>query len=254
MKRLFVASVIFVGLSSLAQAADLPRRTAPVYKAPPVVAAPFSWSGFYIGGQVGYQWGGDHNITATDAPGPTTLGPFPFKSNGIVGGGHAGVNWQTGQWVLGIEGDFEGSGVDGNLNVSVFGTDTSVLSFKQKWQASLRGRLGWAFDRNLLYVTGGGAWSKFTHDATFDTTGVLGGPLVEPSWSDTVSGWTIGVGLEHAFTQNLSARVEYRYTDFDSFSHASVAVPPATVHTNDLTYSTVRVGLSYRFGGNPLPY
>ena len=233
MKKLVLVGVSLLAMCCAANAADLGRR--PVYKAPPAaVVGPYNWSGFYIGGQVGYQWG-DHSVSATEVPGLGTAGPFGFSSDGVVGGDHAGFNWQTGQWLFGIEGDFEASGVDGDLTVSVFGTDTSILGFEQKWQASLRGRLGWAFDRSLIYVTGGGAWSRFEHTGSFDTTGVLGGPLVEPAWGNTASGWTIGGGFQHAFTDNLSARLEYRYTDFDSFNHASVAVPGATVHTNDLT-------------------
>ena len=250
MKKLLFVTIALVAMSSIpAVAADMRARPAPVYKAAPAaMVAAYNWTGFYLGGQAGYQWSAeDHTVAST---GTTTVGPFPFDSKGAVYGGHAGFNWQTGQWVFGIEGDYEGSSVDGFTAVAPFGL-ASTFAFDQKWQASLRGRLGWAFwDRGMVYATGGVAWAKFNNTGIFDVLGVGPGPQAE-TWSDTVHGWTIGAGVEWALLpnwNNWTGRVEYRYTDFDGFSIPSTTVPGATVTTDNLKFHTVRIGLSYRFG------
>ena len=247
MKKLLFVTIALVAMSSIpAVAADLRAKPAPVYKAAPALAAPYNWTGLYVGGQVGYQWSAeDHTISSS---GTTTVGPFPFASKGAVYGGHAGFNWQFGQWVAGIEGDYEGSSVDGFTAVAPLGL-ASTFAFDQKWQASLRGRLGWAWwDGGMVYATGGIAWSKFDNVGIFDVTGARTTDI----WSSgTLTGWTIGAGVEWAFSPswpNLTGRVEYRYTDFGDFTFASVAVPGATVLTDKLTFHTVRIGLSYRFG------
>ena len=246
MKKVLFAVAALATISTIpATAADM--RARPVQKAPAMVAAmpAWNWSGFYIGGQVGYQWSDDdHSVTATGVPGFGTFGPFLFESDGAVYGGHAGFNWQAGQWVFGIEGDYEGSNVEGDGTFFPTGL-SSTFNLEQKWQASLCGRLGWvAWDRALIYATGGVAWAKFSNSGTFDT----GGATITEGSSDTVNGWTIGGGIEWAMWQNWSARIEYRYTDFDSFSFTSTNFAPAVVTTDDLTFHTVRVGLSWRFG------
>ena len=211
------------------------------------MVAAYNWTGFYVGGQVGYQWATDDHSHTSSSANSTTTGPFLYDSDGAVYGGHAGFNWQVGQWVWGIEGDWEGSGVDGGFTLAtptLGGGAGDSIAFEQKWQASLRGRLGWAWDRTLLYVTGGAAWGKF--DVAFAAPSVG----FAETLSDTLSGWTIGAGAEWAFWDNWSARVEYRYTDFDSFSRPTTVLPLATtISVDDVSYHTVRFGVSYRFGG-----
>ena len=248
MKKVLFAVAALATVSTIpAIAADMRARPAPAYKAAPAMVAAHNWTGFYIGGQVGYQSSDDdHSNTSSSADG-TTTGPFLFDSDGAVYGGHAGFNWQVGQWVWGIEGDYEGSGVDGGYTLATgIGASPagSSLSLEQKWQASIRGRLGWAWDRALLYVTGGFAWSEF--DVGFTTP--AGGGFAE-TLNDTMSGWTIGAGVEWALWQNWSARVEYRYTDFDSFSRPTTVLPIATtINVDDLNFHTIRFGVSWRFG------
>ena len=252
MKKVLFAVAALATISTLpAIAADMRARPAPVYKAAPAMVAAYNWTGFYIGGQVGYQWNADDHTVSGVVPvavgGPGPVGPFFFESDGAVYGGHAGFNWQAGQWVFGVEGDFEGSSVKEDFSISLLG-GTATLAFEQKWQASLRARLGWAlWDRGMIYATGGAAWADFENSLVIFAG--PGGPLTEPPFGDTVSGWTIGAGAEWALWQNWTGRIEYRYTDFESFGvAAAVSVPGGSATIDNLKYHTVRAGLSWRFG------
>ena len=227
MKTFLLAGAALVAISLVpTMAADLGAR--PVYKAPVAAMPAENWTGFYIGGQVGYQWNADDQSVSAD---------------GVVGGGHAGFNWQFGQWVLGAEGDFEGSGVKGDGTIPATApVGPGTYSIDQNWQASLRGRLGWTWDRFMIYATGGGAWGNF--DAVATNTGG-----VSERWKDTLSGWTVGAGAEWGLWDNWTSRIEYRYTDFKSFDGTSSVISPgSSFGTDDLKFHTVRAGLSYRFG------
>ena len=257
MKKLLLVGVALVAISSVpAIAADMGARPAPVYKAAPAVVAPNNWTGFYVGGQVGYQWS-DSDLTSTLAvpfggfPAGTLLSSNELDAHGVVGGGHVGFNWQSGQLVFGIEGDFEWSGVDGSDIVlptaTAFGLGAvpGPFAFSQNWQASLRGRLGWVWDRFMVYATGGVAWMDY------DLAITGGGPPVTVSASHTATGWTIGGGLEWGMYANWTARLEYRFTQFKSESFTGPAGGPfAAVSSfgDDVDFHTVRVGLSYKFG------
>lgn len=214
MKKITIAAASIAALACVpAFAADLGR---PITKAPAMVApAPVmyntGWSGFYIGGQVGYQYG-------------YVAGYHP---DGIVGGGHIGFNYQTGPVVFGIEGDIEGSGVNGGYP-----------GFDQRWQSSIRGRLGFTAGNSVLfYGTGGAAFSEFRANALING--------FDSGYANTVSrtGYTLGAGIEYKFTPNFSGRVEYRYTDFGNLNDPRSDARPR------IEFSTVRVGLSYYFGG-----
>jgi outer membrane immunogenic protein len=236
MKKLAIAAAALVIGTASASAADLAAR--PYTKAPPPVAAIYSWTGFYIGAQAGYAWGDNSTtefVTATGVPTGFSQG---FNANGFVGGGHVGYNWQAGQFVFGLEGDVEGADIDGGYRLAnLNGTD-----FRVDFQASLRGRLGVAFNNSLLYVTGGVAWADMEHTYVFANT------LFE-SLSQTRVGWTVGAGWEYGFTPNWSARLEYRYTDFGNFRYDSTFSFPGFTYEHDPVFHTVRAGISYRFGG-----
>jgi outer membrane immunogenic protein len=205
-----------------AQAADLytppPVESSPVY-APP----PFTWTGFYVGLQAGYAFG-DHDVAAPTTP------TFNLDPDGFVGGAHAGFNYQWNALVLGIEGDVEFSGIEGKLI-----TAGGSLKVEGNWQGSIRARLGYAIDRLLIYGTGGWAF------ADVDYRAVSGGVARD---STTFSGWTLGAGAEYAITDNVTARVEYRYTDFGDENIFSNVTPGVTA---DPDIHTVRVGVSYKF-------
>ncbi|WP_395664412.1 outer membrane protein [Methylocella sp.] len=224
----FCAAALCVGA---AQAADLPYGSEPSYAPAPL----FTWTGFYIGGQIGYAWGQD------DINGWSPYYAFSgvsYSPSGVVGGAHVGYNYQINRFVLGLEGDVEGSGLSKNYAFGgvIYGTSIPV-------QGGVRGRLGVSFDKALLYVTGGAAF------AGVDTT--------YQSWSgytsqtSTRAGWTVGGGLEYAITPNWSARAEYRYADLGSFTNQVYAAGVGASVNHHPTTQTVRLGFSYRFGSTP---
>lgn len=218
-KAIAAAAVLTASIGT-AHAADLytppPAEPAPVYVPPP-----FTWTGFYVGVQAGYAFG-SNDLTA---PGfPADLDP-----DGFVGGAHAGYNYQWNWLVLGLEGDIEYSGIEGE--------DTLPgVNFKSEgnWQGSIRARLGYAVDRLLIYGTGGWAFADFDYRAA--------GGLVARD-SATHNGWTLGAGAEYAITDNVTARVEYRYTDFNDKTINLGGVP----FSSDPDFHTVRLGVSYKF-------
>src|SRR5882757_5833375 len=200
MKKFLLTTAALAALvSAPAMAADLAR---PVYKAPPPAPVPyFSWTGCYVGGNVGGLWARKEWSNDT-FPGSGTS----FDANSWLGGIQVGCNYQfAGGWVIGIQGDYDWTDAKGT------GTDTFFLETDQtkiKSLASVTGRIGYSWDRFLGYVKGGVAWERDDH-SVFDATGFLIG-----SASATRTGWTIGVGGEYAFTDWLSGFVEYDYYDF----------------------------------------
>jgi outer membrane immunogenic protein len=240
MKKLGLATAVFSALTAAAPAfaADLGRPAPPpVYKAPPVVA-PYSWTGCYIGVEGGGAWGTSRH---TDVNSGGFLHTDDFNVNGGLVGGTVGCNYQMGRWVFGIEDD--GSWINAKGSADVIGTVTGVGSTKQNWLDTLRGRLGYAWDRTLIYATGGFAAAGV--DATQCQVGVC------VSETKTVTGWTVGGGLEYAFWNNWSFKAEYLYADFGSprFFDPEVDVgglgfPPRNVRLHE---NIARVGLNYKF-------
>ena len=223
---------------SAASAADMAPR--PYTKAPPpVVAQVYNWTGFYIGAQVGWAEIRDNQFLSS----PTFALPVASRADGVVGGGHAGYNWQASQFVFGVEGDIEGSSL---RNTYVIGapffatTGTNNLN----WQGSLRLRAGIAVDRVLFYGTAGWAFGSFN-----DGYNTAGTPFVQ-SVSSTRNGWTAGGGIEYALGSNWTTRVEYRYTDWGSYTNTlNVFLAPPGTSVDRVTEQAVRVGVSYKFGG-----
>ena len=215
-----LAAALLVGVSSTAaMAADLPsRKVAPAYVAPAPI---FTWTGLYVGLQAGYAW----DRVSLD----NTFAAFPLtaKRDGFVGGGHIGYLYQTGPAVFGLEGDVEGTTIK-----------NSGL------RASLRGRLGFAADRALFYVTGGGALANQNYSLVSPFA-----PAFSTNASSTKIGWTLGGGVEYAFAPNWSARVEYRYSDFGKLNVANF-VSPVNISRRE---NAVRMGVSYHFGGYAAP-
>jgi len=215
---------------SVAFAADLPRST---YKAPALVAPVFSWTGFYLGVNLGYGWGsGDGTI----AVGGFGSGPVSGDGHGILGGGQIGYNWQTGPVVFGVEADFQGSGSKGTVTATAPGW-AMVATEKTPWFGTIRGRLGYAFDRTMLYVTGGGLYGN----AELNGTTTASGPF---SSSTTYWTWVVGGGIEHMFLPNWSAKIEYLYAGTPD----SVPVPPLTTAISGSAHANiVRGGINYHF-------
>jgi outer membrane immunogenic protein len=215
------ASVSLVAIGT-AQAADLANRQ--VYKAPPL-APTFSWTGFYVGAHVGYGWGGG-NWDSLAATSP--------NNNGVIGGGQIGYNWQVAPtWVLGLEGDFSGSGMKGS---STCYPGSLSCSADANWLATMTGRAGYTFDHAMLYAKGGAAFINEDFAAV--------GGLVNATATQTRTGWTVGGGLEYAFAPAWSAKIEYDYMDFGS---KATTFTPGTTNINQ-TVNAVKVGVNYRLG------
>ena len=225
MKRVILsmtALAVIAAAAPAAIAADMPvRRPLPemAVKAPqPPI---FNWSGFYVGAHAGYGWGRSKFDAAAS-------GTDHFDVDGWLFGGLAGVNYQVGQTVFGAEADINWSGMDGRASCGGFTCETEV-----PWFGTVRGRLGYAADRFMPYITGGLAFGKV--DAKVSGFG---------SESDTRVGWTAGVGAEYALTENMSWKTEYLYVDLGSFDCSSCGAPTPDV---DFRSHIVRTGLNVRF-------
>lgn len=230
--KMLLISVATVALlpAGLASAADLGTR--PVYKAPPPIVAPapvFTWTGVYLGGHFGYLWG-RNSIEEAEI--------FSAKghTNGVVGGVLGGANWQTGPVVLGGEADFGWSNAHGSRVVG-----DEAFDYDIHWTSHVRARLGYGFSRTLVYVAGGLA---VAHDTVrmleLTPTMTCGG---------TFTGWSIGGGVEQAFTPYISARLEYLY---DDFGHKTYTMLEDTYRVG-VTGSTVRGAIVFRFGWGKEP-
>src|SRR6266568_4493742 len=209
MKKVLLATVALAALATApALAADLRQ---PVYKAaPPAPVYVFNWTGCYVGGNVGGLWvNKDFTLLPSFGPGNPFFGQsFSANASSVAGGLQAGCNYQfAGGWVVGIQGDYDWTDAHQDRNSIFFGNFTD--SFSVKSVASVTGRIGYAWDRFLGYVKGGGAWERDDYDRVLLGTNILVG-----SASETRGGWTIGVGGEYAFTNYLSGFVEYNYYDF----------------------------------------
>lgn len=222
MKRLALACVGVVALAGAAAAADLPRPApAPYYPTKaPIYNPAYNWSGFYIG----INGGGALGRSAWDSTGGFDL------SGGLVGG-TVGYNYQFGQAVLGIEGDIDWADINGSTtNACALGCKTN-----DSWLSTVRGRLGYAADRFMPYITGGAAFG----DIRATTPGLAGN-------SATNAGWTLGGGIEAAIAGNVTAKIEYLYVDLGDFNCGIAcgvsAVDNVSFHTNIL-----RGGVNYRF-------
>jgi outer membrane immunogenic protein len=240
MKAFVVASAALVASVGAAISADLPVSA--VY-----TAAPYNWSGCYVGAQAGYaaqRDGNDQIITATNALSPFT--PLQNASpDGLKVGGFIGCNLQfAGPWVVGLEGDGEWADLSGSARYNELLGDNYVS--RTRAQGSIRGRLGYAIDRVFFYGTGGGAIADIHH-----TYANFPGPVTQ-SLSDVGFGFTGGLGIEYAFAGNWTGRVEYRYADFGTIKHATLAFPGFT-ENHRVTENAVRVGLGFKFGGAPPP-
>ena|SRR6185437_1533573 len=239
MRRLAIALLASTALVGSAAAADI-RAARPVYKAPMLApVSVYNWTGFYIGGNVGYSWGQQDNSIDGASIGGTNL-------NGIIGGGQVGYNWQINQIVFGLEADFQGSGQKGDGSFTgapgIIPATTFTYTDKLDWFGTVRGRVGYAFDRWLPYVTGGWAYGHGTIGGA-----AAGGITGSGNVSNDYSGWALGGGLEYAFLNNWSAKLEYLHLDFGNGPSVTLAPSAAVLSGGKLRDDIVRVGLNYKF-------
>jgi opacity protein-like surface antigen len=233
----FIAAVavsVIAGVSA-ASATDL---SVPVYKKAPVMADPaYNWSGFYVGAHLGGIWGRSHvvdNGVLTESGAPT---------NGVVGGILGGYNWQTGPIVLGIEGDFGWSDALGHGVIiepppppeEPRGPNT----YRLRWDSHLVGKAGFASGQWLLFATGGLAIAGFNFQE-----GVVPSAPPPNGVSKTYVGFSVGAGVEYAFTQHLLGRVQYIYDDFGGKDYTAI---DGGIYRVNLTSQTVRGALAWKF-------
>ena len=238
MKRILLTTVSLgvLGLLSPALAADLP------YAKAPVVATPvYDWSGYYVGV---FGGGGLGNHNYNNANGFAGFANFTvnYASTGAVGGGEAGYNWQTGNYLFGVEADGFWSGIKGNDASQQLGViDQSNL----RWGGTLRARGGVTVDRLLLFFTGGWAFGDILHTST-----AAGFPVDQ--FTNHQSGLTAGGGIAYAITNNVIGKIEYRYYDLGRYNRTGNPLTPngQLPYTVDNTYSVVTLGVDFKFGGS----
>ena len=295
MKKILLSSVALATMAGAALAADLPsRRVAPA----PYVAVPvFTWTGFYVGVNAGYGFSDSNNrnfgfngpLTAV-GPTATPVVAFPgtvFGNNGangqnrdgFVGGGQIGYNYQFGNIVVGVEADIQytdfgrnknnGNGAFGvavpNANIGIVapGQIANVGFFngggsQSDYFGTVRGRLGYAFDRMMVYGTGGVAFRDTGSNNNNTFFGFNNG--FQQKQEDV--GYAVGGGVEYAFTPNITAKVEGLYVNFSEgnrrnnfggqvvgVTNFGVPVVQTGTRGRDDDFAVVRAGINYKFNG-----
>jgi outer membrane immunogenic protein len=257
--RVGLLAVATTALTLSAQAADM---RAPVYKGPPPPSVVSAWTGCYVGGQVGAQWG-EFTATVNYPSVPPVAASRNFEGDGtLIYGGQLGCNWQmANNFVLGVEADVvaRSKGEFGGEVVRFVAPATDHFDAFGSFgtQSSVRLRIGTTFDRMLIYIAGGASWAKLSasHHLIRD-----GGPALVVDTGDRVSGWNIGIGGEFSVAPNWSMGLEYRYTDYGShsFNVAAGTIGALTwiAHRggiDDLRTQDIRLRVNYMFGMGPGP-
>lgn len=250
-----------LAVASQANAADIYAPGPVGYKdVAPIVPL---WTGFYMGANAGAAWG-NLSTNQTDwfwgaaAPNFTAFGGDKLNGNGALGGAQFGYNWQSGGFVLGAEVDLGGMGLNGDhhwvLPVAAGGVLGAVANAKTEggFYGDVTGRAGWAFGNALLYAKGGFAWLDANREVS--ASWVNGGVVNSVAWSHnaTLTGWTIGGGLEYAVAPNWTIKAEYMYFDFNNANAAWNGNLGGIANNWDLLgknleVNTVKLGFNYRF-------
>lgn len=235
MRKILAAATLTLAIGGSAYAADavyIEPTPAPIIVPPSV----FDWTGPYAGIQAGYGWG---NTGYEEPFANTGLNAFDTNPNGFFGGVFVGYNWQITPWVFGVEADINYAAIDDRQQIG----PANFLETHVDWFGSARARAGIAADRALIFATAGVAFAHHEEVQEFAAT--------RAAESDSVVGWTAGAGIEYAFTDQLAARVEYRYYDFQEgnyFAPGSAGAAAGFTERNvDLDMHTVSVGVSFRF-------
>jgi outer membrane immunogenic protein len=249
-------------LAGAATAADMPMKM-PMKAA---AAAPvFNWTGCYVGINGGGAAGGSsfasvvdrgtHLVDPADLATANAFGTGSANDLGFIGGGQAGCNFQTGGFVVGIEGDWDYFGSKPTFNnpngtLTTGDTVTITQSLKTSSLATIRPRLGIVSDRTLIYVTGGAAFAKVSYTQNFADP--LNNAVGAAAGSTTLVGWTVGAGWEWAWTDHVTVKTEYLFARFPTLNAVGGILDTAgganVLHgSSDLTIQTARLGLNYRF-------
>jgi outer membrane immunogenic protein len=260
MKKVLLSYLALCGLAGASFAADLPRRSAPV--APAFVAVPvFTWTGFYVGAHAGFIssdsdallldtnfGGGVPAVVASDFLRERTN----VDEDGFIGGAQIGFNWQTGMFVWGLEADISGTDIGGRDFHSFPGDarfapwDTTLRS-DLDWLGTVRGRIGFAFDRWMIYGTGGFAIGGTS----------FGGSIIQPTGrapnlfgsasDDTKAGWAAGLGVEYAFTNNWTVKAEWLHYDLGNETVRFESPVRFAIYRFRQEGDIGRVGINFKF-------
>ena len=280
MKKILLSSVALLGLTAGAFAADLPSRRAPA----PYVAVPvFTWTGFYVGVNAGYGFSDndDNGLGSFSSNGTGQISGLPRYvgtvstanssegRDGFVGGGQIGYNYQIGNFVVGLEADIQyadlgGGKSNGNVVTLSPGLPDFIPAVNQSFGGldyfgTVRGRVGYAWDRLLVYGTGGFAYggSDSNNRGCVLITGAVASGCAGSSSDDIRTGYAAGGGIEYAFTPNITAKIEGLYVSLDQTrqsgfigAHAAGLTPIYISNNrdnNDNSFAVVRAGLNYKF-------
>lgn len=235
MKRLLIAGALALAAGQ-ALAADLSPPPLPYV---PGRVPVFSWTGFYFGGDGGYGFATSSG-TSANATGLFPL-PYSFNVTGPIAGGFVGGNYQFGQVVVGGEADWQWADLTGNSGPLTLNSTNYTISTDVKSYGSVRARLGFAVDHLLFYGTGGWAFGSWSTSYAF-----TGGAPFSTDNASSYKGWTAGAGVEYAFTNWLTGRVEYRYTDLGLIAYVDVPNNSSDLG-NRVTINDVRAGLAFKF-------
>jgi outer membrane immunogenic protein len=263
MKKLLLGASATLLMIASAVAADLPVKARPM-----VVEPVWSWTGFYVGANIGYGWGRPSGDLVANSGGiaipPAIAGgtiptAFGLQSRGVLGGGQLGYNWQINSWVFGLEADYQFADIRRSVAIANPGAGpllptNSVASSDLNWFGTFRGRLGYTWNQFLLYGTGGLAYGRFQDNVTVAT--VPAPPLGVGSSTSTRVGWAAGAGIEWSLAAAWSVKAEYLHVDLGStVVHASFA-PGSPTDFLDYRFrhsdEIVRVGVNYRWGLGPV--
>jgi outer membrane immunogenic protein len=274
-KALLAISALAISGTAMAADMRMPMKAAP----PPVVVA--TWTGFYLGVNGGYSWGRSETDvgyfnTLTGLPivapaGSVTSGTA--RLDGGVAGGQLGYNWQTSNWVWGLEADLQWSGERGSstfncattliggpcipgftfVPAAAAGGTVMTLDQRIEWFGTVRARGGFLINPDvLLYATGGLAYGSIRSDAALSTFAFPIGPLVTATSRTTTTnvGWTVGAGIEGKFNRNWSARLEYLYMDLGNVDGTVSLAPLSPIGANyssNITDHILRGAINYHF-------
>jgi len=268
MKKLVTAVAVAGLIGTPAIAADMAVPSTAYYpKLPPAV---YDWTGIYLG----FHVGGGILTDSVNQNGPSPRA-FNLSSSGnlqpagVIGGAQVGANYEFAPWVVGIEGTWTDSAIQGNTLIACSACTVTVqagpmsitnerFTSQAQWFAAVTGRFGYAANDWLFYAKGGGAWMnvRYTEDLL---SGGLHGAQIAPGatvatqvMTDNRTGFTVGAGIEFGLVENLSAKIEYDFYDFGSKNYNFNAITPVSVSSN---LHTIIVGLNYKFNwsGGPKP-
>ena len=272
MNKLLGCVALLVLVTTGAIAADMPLKAR---RLPPSPPAYHGWTGFYVGGNGGWAWQKDSGTSDFIQPGGFSPNPLSQSASPskFIGGAQIGYNWQLARsWLLGVEGDWQWTNLSYTLpcrptdltqpnnppcsNSSGFGFLT--IGSSAQWLATARARVGWTWDRFVIYGTAGAAWARMETTLTADcrVTGGCGNSfafnLMSAGFSDTKGGWTAGAGIESMLTPNWTAKVEWLHVDLGTVANALTLFPgdigPQTVSwSRTVRFELLRFGVNYKF-------